>query len=218
MVVLNSREIVAHLVEIHRQHDGLRAQLGGLHHAHGRAHAELPRRIGGGGDDAAADVVLEQREFGDRDETQRARSGSAQQRLVDLAPPAADHHRQALELRVAQQLDRRVKSVHVEVGDAAQGALWRRSVRQRGGRWGSRQGITWACSEAINSASGHAMNDWAGAVFELKVGHLGPQQLWRSTAVSKPIYQMLINDVLVTSRTDTPWLGCADCVSTGCRH
>jgi hypothetical protein len=34
-------------------------------------------------------------------------------------PPAADNERLAAELRVAQQLDRRIERVHVEVGDEA---------------------------------------------------------------------------------------------------
>ena len=41
------------------------------------------------------------------------------QQVVFSPPPAAYHHRPPLELRVAQQLHRRVKRVHVQVGDAA---------------------------------------------------------------------------------------------------
>ena len=41
---LEQARVPAHLLEVHRQHDGLRAELGGLHHAHGRTHAELARR------------------------------------------------------------------------------------------------------------------------------------------------------------------------------
>jgi hypothetical protein len=41
---------------------------------------------------------------------------------VVFTPPApANHHGQAFELRVAQQLDGRVKSIHVEVRDTTQG-------------------------------------------------------------------------------------------------
>ena len=36
-----------------------------------------------------------------------------------VALSAADHHRQAAQLRVAQQFDGRVERVHVEVGDQA---------------------------------------------------------------------------------------------------
>ena len=36
-----------------------------------------------------------------------------------LNPRAADHHRQALELGVAKQLHGRKKSIHVQVGNAA---------------------------------------------------------------------------------------------------
>jgi hypothetical protein len=123
---LNRREIAPVFVEVHRQLDRLRAQLGGLHQAHGRADAELPRRVGGGGDDAAADVVLQARKRLHRDEGARVAAGLRLGRglepgegVVHRAAPAADHHRQALELRVAQQLDGRVERVHVEVGDAA---------------------------------------------------------------------------------------------------
>ena len=42
---------------------------------------------------------------------------SAQQ-VVFFAPAAANHHGQAFELRVAKQFDRRIKRVHVEVGNA----------------------------------------------------------------------------------------------------
>ncbi len=113
-----AREL-AHLVEIDRQHQRLRAQLRRLHHAHGRADAELARRVGGGGDDPAPDVVLEQRKGVGRDLAQGPIGEPLSDDLVDLAPAAADHHRQAFELWVAQQLDRREEGVHVKVGDAA---------------------------------------------------------------------------------------------------
>jgi hypothetical protein len=51
-----------------------------------------------------------------------------QQQFIHLAPPAPNHHGQALELRVAQQFDRCEKGIHIEMGDAAQPlplALWR---------------------------------------------------------------------------------------------
>jgi hypothetical protein len=34
-----------------------------------------------------------------------------------MTAAAADHHRPASQFRIAQQFDRRVKSVHVEMGD-----------------------------------------------------------------------------------------------------
>ncbi len=49
----------AYFVEIHRQQDGVRAELGGLHQAHGGADSELAGGVGGGGDDAAAGVGVE---------------------------------------------------------------------------------------------------------------------------------------------------------------
>ena len=118
-------------LKVHRQQEGLRAKLGGFHQAHGRADAKLPRRIGGGGDDAAPGVALDAREKVHRDAVQpfgkslfgpfAIRVGRLQlaQQVVFFAAAAANDHRQALELRVAQQLAGRVKGVHVEVGDAA---------------------------------------------------------------------------------------------------
>ena len=52
-----------------------------------------------------------------RDLRQRPVGVLLQQRIVGPAPRAADDHRQTLELWVAQQLDRGVEGVHVEVGD-----------------------------------------------------------------------------------------------------
>jgi hypothetical protein len=43
----------------------------------------------------------------------------AGQHVVNAAATAANHHGQAFELWVAQQLDGGVKRIHVEVGDAA---------------------------------------------------------------------------------------------------
>ena len=105
-------------VKIDRQHDGLRAQLGRLHQAHGRTDAKLPRRIGRGGDHAPANVIFEQRKFVHRNETQRPFAMLGQQRRINRAPPAANHHRQALELWITQQLDRCKECIHVEMGDA----------------------------------------------------------------------------------------------------
>jgi hypothetical protein len=41
------------------------------------------------------------------------------QQVIFFAPSAANHDRQALKLGIAQQLDGRVKSVHVEVGNSS---------------------------------------------------------------------------------------------------
>ena len=41
------------------------------------------------------------------------------QQIVFTPPTTANDHRQAFELRVAQQLHRRIKRVHVQVGNAA---------------------------------------------------------------------------------------------------
>ena len=86
---------------------GLRRELGGLHQAHARSHPVIACRVGGGGDHAAALVGGQRGEL--------ARAVVAQVRLV--APAAADDHRLPGQLGVAQQLDRRVEGVYVEVGD-----------------------------------------------------------------------------------------------------
>ena len=128
--VLEQARQAAHFVKVHRQHQCLRAEFGGLHHAHGRADTKLAGSIGGGGDDTPAYVVLQQRKRGDRNVGQRAAFGDVADGFVHLATAATNHHGQALELRVTQQLDRRKKSVHVEVGDAAR---QRRRGRRRSG-------------------------------------------------------------------------------------
>ncbi|MEY4026645.1 MAG: hypothetical protein RLZZ329_365 [Pseudomonadota bacterium] len=125
-------------VKVHGQQDGLRAELGRFHQPHGRADAELPGRIGGGGDHAAPGVAFDAREKIHRDAVQPfgkcgfgpfavwvSRLQLAQQ-VVFFAAATANDHRQTFELRVAQQLAGGVKSVHVEVGNAAsQGrAFW----------------------------------------------------------------------------------------------
>lgn len=107
------------LVEVDRQQDGVGAKPGGLHQPHGRAYAELACGIGRRRDDAAPDIVAQAREVGQRDLGQRQAGMRGQQRIVRAPASAAYDQRQALELRIAQQLDRREKGIHVEVGDAA---------------------------------------------------------------------------------------------------
>jgi hypothetical protein len=107
--VLEQARHLAVGVEIDRQQDGVRRQLGRLHHAHGRAHAQRARLVGGGGDDAAPDIVAQARK--------RVAAVRPRHRLG--VAPAADDHRQAAQLGIAQQLDGRIKRVHVEVGNAA---------------------------------------------------------------------------------------------------
>ena len=123
---LESAGVLAVLGKVYRQQNGLRAQPGGFHQAHGRAHAKLPRRVGGGGDHATPGVAGQPWEKIDGDAAQVGRGPEAlwpfivqpRQQIVFAAAAAANHHRKALELRVAQQLNRRVKSVHVQVSDA----------------------------------------------------------------------------------------------------
>jgi hypothetical protein len=93
-------------------------QRGGLHQAHAAADAEIARRVGGGGDDAAPGIA------GQRGEA----AGAVGQQRGLVAAAAADDHRLALELRVAQQFHRGIEGVHVQVGDPAA----RRGSRHRG--------------------------------------------------------------------------------------
>jgi len=95
--------------EIDRQQDRVRRQAGRLHDAHRRRDAQRACFVGGGGDDAAADVVAQACEL--------PAAIRQQQRLLRTA--AADHQRLATQFRVAQQIDRGVEGVHVEVRDAA---------------------------------------------------------------------------------------------------
>jgi len=107
--LLEQPRIVAVGVEVHRQQHRVRRQLGRLHHAHRRADAERPRFVGGGGDDAAADVVAQPGEA--------ARAVGLGDRLV--VAPAADDDGLAAQLGILQQFHGRVEGVHVQVGDAA---------------------------------------------------------------------------------------------------
>jgi hypothetical protein len=71
--------------------------------------AERARLIGRGGYHAAADVVAQ---------AEKA-STSVGQEFGLLIATAADDHGQAAQFGVAQEFDRRIEGVHVEMGDAA---------------------------------------------------------------------------------------------------
>ena len=92
-------------VEIGGQPDRVGREARRLHESHPGVNAERARLVGRGRRDAAADVVAQRRR------TRASASGAA--------PAAADHHGLAAQLRVAQELDRRVERIHVEVRDAA---------------------------------------------------------------------------------------------------
>ena len=67
--------------------------------------------VSGGGDDAAADIIA-----------QLVILELAVYPRLGLVPgAAADHHRLAAQLGVAQQLHRRVESVHIQVCDTTNG-------------------------------------------------------------------------------------------------
>jgi hypothetical protein len=111
---LEEPRILAVLVEVDGQQDGIGRFRRGLHHAHGRVHAERARFVGRGGYDAAARVVAEARVAA----LLRAGRGIGHpDRLVARAAP--DDDRPAAQLRIAQQFDRRIERVHVEMGDHA---------------------------------------------------------------------------------------------------
>ena len=115
------------LVKIHRQQNRLRAQLGGFHQTHGRADAEFAGGVGGSGDHAATCIAGDTREKFKRNFCKMLSSpflfrvGGRQfaQQIVRLATAPANHHWQAFELRIAQQLDGGIKRIHVKVGYAA---------------------------------------------------------------------------------------------------
>ena len=119
--------VVAVLVKVDGQQNGLGTQLGRFHEAHGGANAKLPRRISCGGNDPAACVALDAREKIKRNFRKIVRRplivwvcrAQSPQQVIFFAPATANDHRQALQLGVAQQLDRRVKRVHVEVGNSS---------------------------------------------------------------------------------------------------
>jgi hypothetical protein len=110
---LEQARVVAIGVEVDRQQDRVGRQLRRLHHAHAGEHAQRPRLVGRGGDHAAPDVVAHP--------GKSAAAVGEQFRLVDAAP--ADHHRLAAQLGIAQQLDRGIEGVHVQVCDAARGHI-----------------------------------------------------------------------------------------------
>ena len=99
-------------VEIDRQHDGIGRERRGLHHSHRRMDAERACLVGRRRDHAAARIV------GERREAARHRMGDGIDALDGpVRLPTADDDRPAAQFRIAQQLDRRVERVHVEVGD-----------------------------------------------------------------------------------------------------
>ena len=70
-------------------------------------HTQRTRRIGGRGDDASACVI-----------TQPGETPSLALQLNGLmATPTTDDHCLPLQFRIAQQLDGRVKRVHIKMGD-----------------------------------------------------------------------------------------------------
>jgi len=117
--VLESARVAAVLGKIDRQQDRLRTQPGGLHQTHGRAHPRLACRIRGGGDHAAPGIAGQPGKSVQRNAGQRPFGVCAQQGVVDRASTPSNHHGQPVELRVAQQLHRGIKGVHVQMSDTA---------------------------------------------------------------------------------------------------
>ena len=113
--VLEEPRVFPVRVEIGGQQHGVRRELRRLHQPHGRMQAQRARLVGRGRDDAATGVVAQCRERADRS----AGAGVHEPRLVPAA--TTDDDRPADELRIAQQLDRRVEGVHVEMRDQSGG-------------------------------------------------------------------------------------------------
>ena len=116
---LEQPRILAVRVEVGRQQHRVGRELRGLHQAHRRVQAERPRLVGRRGDDAAPDVAAQRRERADR-----ATRGGIDRLHRLMAAPAADDDRPSRELRIAQELDRRIEGVHVEMRDQAGGRRW----------------------------------------------------------------------------------------------
>ena len=113
---LEFARVMAVLVEIHRQQDGVRAKLCCLHQPHGRVHTKLARRIGSGGDHPTPRIVAQPR---------KRRGVGRCADVVHSSPAAADDHRQAAKLRISQQFDRGIERVHVQMRDASDKARHR---------------------------------------------------------------------------------------------
>ena len=122
--VLEETRVLPVGVEIDRQQHGVGRELRGFHEPHGRVEAERARRVGRGRGHAPSRIVAQRRELADRLARDRVRHPL---RLVSSA--ASDHDRKAGELRVAQELHRRVERIHVEMRDHSGGR-----ARHGGGR------------------------------------------------------------------------------------
>ena len=103
--LLEQTRVAPVFVEIGGKQQRVRSELRCFHERHAGAHAESTRFVGGGRNDAAALVSAQRRHSGTR------RFG------VDASAASADDQRLAAKLRIAQQLDRRIERIHVEVRD-----------------------------------------------------------------------------------------------------
>ncbi|MEJ0049301.1 MAG: hypothetical protein WDN04_26710 [Rhodospirillales bacterium] len=111
---LEQPRVLAVLLEVDGQQHRVGRELSGLHQAHRRVQAECARLISGGGNDPAAGVSAQRGKPARHGAGRRVGHGFG---LVLAA--AADDHRPAAQFRVSQQFHRRVKRVHVEMGDDA---------------------------------------------------------------------------------------------------
>ncbi len=93
-------------VEVGRQADRIGREPRRLHEPHAGIHAERARFVSCGRRDSASDVFAQRREA--------LLSG---RRVARLAPAAADDDGAAAQFRIAQELDRRIERVHVEMCD-----------------------------------------------------------------------------------------------------
>jgi len=106
---LEQSRVATVLVEVGRQQHHLGRERRGLHEAHARMHTQRPCLVRGGRDDTPSRVL----------DQPSVTAGAVGQQLGLMPVAAADHHRLTAQVRVAQQLHRRVEGVHVEVGDVA---------------------------------------------------------------------------------------------------
>jgi hypothetical protein len=100
------------LLEVGRQQHRIRRQTSRLHQAHGRMHAERTRLIGGRCGNAPPGV------FAQAPEAPMCQAGDRIGHGHRFVPPPSAHDDGGTsQFRVAQQLDRREKRVHVEMGN-----------------------------------------------------------------------------------------------------
>ncbi len=106
---LETLRVVTIRIEIGREQNRLRRLACALHEPHAGEHPSRPRLVGRGRHDTTPDIVAQSRK--------NPGTIGLPDGLVSAA--SADDHGLTSELGIAQQFDRGVKSIHVEMCDAA---------------------------------------------------------------------------------------------------